>query len=230
MDVPSSAVEGRVRRSYHAWLYLLVAVAFGIVGMQWAHIEHLNGQIATQRTALHIAVGLHNFVAEELQSERTRVESAFAQLAGLKREVTRLKMHEYIRTVTAPGQPCHQRDVQSTRIVDAVLRAATTTGLEPELILAKLRIESCLNPRAVSSSGARGLAQIVRSTAAELGLPWHRAFEIEPSVLFGAIYLKRQLDKTGNVYDALGRYNGWDDKQFPAKVLKVHAALLEQSL
>jgi hypothetical protein len=42
----------------------------------------------------------------------------------------------------------------------------------------------------------------------------------------GATYLRRQLDAVGgDLHMALGRYNGWDDEQYQAKIMRVQARL-----
>lgn len=82
--------------------------------------------------------------------------------------------------------------------------AARDTGLPLALLVAVGEIESNLRPDAVSPAGARGLLQLMPTTAAELALdPDH-----PPSnVLAGARYLRLLLDRFQSTDLALAAYN-----------------------
>jgi soluble lytic murein transglycosylase-like protein len=137
----------------------------------------------------------------------------------LRREKQRAQIVRYILTVN-PKAP-------AWAIAPAVLKAADATGIDPSWLLAKLKQESYFNPFAVSSTGCRGLAQICRAAAADMGLPWDSAFDIDQNVRAGAEYLKRQLAATGGSMDAaLTRYNGGDDPLFVEKIRRHRAAIL----
>ena len=111
---------------------------------------------------------------------------------------------------------------------EALVEAAEAESVPPLLLLALVRQESSFNPDAVSTSGARGLTQVMPATgaavAASLGLEWRPQSLLEPetSVRFGAHYLAAQLERfDGNVLAALAAYNGgpvnarrWLDRQW----------------
>jgi soluble lytic murein transglycosylase-like protein len=86
----------------------------------------------------------------------------------------------------------------------AFLAAAHDTGLPLALLVAVGEIESNFRPDAVSEAGARGLLQLMPTTAAELRLdPNH-----PPSnVLGGARYLRLLLDRFQSTDLALAAYN-----------------------
>ena len=82
--------------------------------------------------------------------------------------------------------------------------AAAAAGIPPRQVAAVASVESAWNPGAVSRAGAIGLMQLMPRTAAELGVnPWDPA----ASLLGGAMYLRRQLDRFGDVGLALAAYN-----------------------
>ncbi len=82
--------------------------------------------------------------------------------------------------------------------------AARDTGLPLALLVAVGEIESNFRPGAVSHAGARGLLQLMPTTAAELRLdPDHPA----SNVLAGARYLKQMLDRFKSANLALAAYN-----------------------
>lgn len=87
----------------------------------------------------------------------------------------------------------------------AIENAAYKTGLDPNLIRAVVQTESSFRTNAVSSCGAQGLMQLMPGTAAELGVA--DSFDAYQNALGGATYLKKQIDRFGDVRLALAAYN-----------------------
>lgn len=88
---------------------------------------------------------------------------------------------------------------------DALVREiAAAHGLEPNLLHALLVVESAYNPRAVSPAGARGLAQLMPGTAADLGV--RDSFDPAQNVR-GGQYLADMLGRYRDVRLALAAYN-----------------------
>ncbi len=90
---------------------------------------------------------------------------------------------------------------------DAIIRnAANRYGVQEGLIKAVIKMESDFNPKAVSHAGARGLMQLMPSTAAGLGV--RDAFDPEQNIMAGTRFLRDLLDKYGGDLDsALAAYN-----------------------
>jgi soluble lytic murein transglycosylase-like protein len=82
--------------------------------------------------------------------------------------------------------------------------AAADTGLPISMLVAVAQVESNLRHNAVSSAGARGLLQVLPSTAAELELD---AAHPTTNVLAGARYLRKLLDRFESADLALAAYN-----------------------
>jgi soluble lytic murein transglycosylase-like protein len=82
--------------------------------------------------------------------------------------------------------------------------ASNDTGLPLSLLLAVATVESNLQEHAVSPAGARGLLQVLPSTAATLKL---RADETTDNVLAGARYLSLMFDRFASADLALAAYN-----------------------
>ncbi len=87
----------------------------------------------------------------------------------------------------------------------AFLEAAGDNGLPAELLKAVAVAESRMNPAAVSPAGARGLMQLIPSTAQSLGVT--DPFDANQSIDGGATYLARQLARFGSNELALAAYN-----------------------
>ena len=94
-------------------------------------------------------------------------------------------------------------------ILRHVHREANRAGLEPELVLAVIHVESNFDRFAISSAGARGLMQIMPFWLHEIGRPHDNLFQIETNLRFGCTILRYYLDRErGNLDRALARYNG----------------------
>ena len=88
---------------------------------------------------------------------------------------------------------------------DLLRAAASSEGLEPELVESVARVESGLRPDAVSPKGARGLMQLLPATMAELGTG---ARDAAGNALAGSQYLRELLIRYhGDYVLALAAYN-----------------------
>ena len=96
-----------------------------------------------------------------------------------------------------------------------IRREARKNGLEPSLVAALTRAESAFMPDARSPANARGLMQLLPSTAEgvsrRLGLPWQGAdslYRPEVNVPLGTAYLAQRIgDNGGLAYRAIAAYN-----------------------
>lgn len=94
-------------------------------------------------------------------------------------------------------------------ILKTVHYEATRAGLKPEIVLAIIEVESNFNPYAVSHAGAHGLMQVMPFWLKEIGRPGDNLFHVRTNLRFGCTILKHYLNKEkGNLFRALGRYNG----------------------
>jgi hypothetical protein len=106
-------------------------------------------------------------------------------------------------------------------------QAAQKYNVDPKLISAVIQTESSWNPAAVSKAGAIGLGQIMPATAKALGID---PTDPAQNIMGTAEVLSQNLDKFGNVPDALRAYNGgydqanWQNPETQAYVGKVAGA------
>ena len=101
---------------------------------------------------------------------------------------------------------------------------ATRAGLDPQLVLSLIQVESAFNKYAVSSVGARGYMQVMPFWAKTIGKPDHTLFDLRLNLRYGCTILRHYLDiEHGNLFRALGRYNGSLGKsKYPDLVISKH--------
>jgi soluble lytic murein transglycosylase-like protein len=109
-------------------------------------------------------------------------------------------------------------DRLARRIPDAKFRVellktlhyeATRAGLDPQLVLGIVFVESGFKKYAVSSAGARGLMQVMPFWIDAIGQPVDNLFHLRTNLRYGCVILRHYLDmEKGDLYRALGRYNG----------------------
>lgn len=97
---------------------------------------------------------------------------------------------------------------------------ATRAGLDPQLVLGVIHVESAFRKYAVSRAGARGYMQVMPFWTELLKRPSDNLFHLRTNIRYGCVILRHYLDiEKGNYFRALGRYNGsLGQPQYPEKV------------
>jgi len=86
---------------------------------------------------------------------------------------------------------------------------ARRAGLDPQLVLGVIEVESGFKKYAVSRMGARGYMQVMPFWVEEIGTDDHNLFDSRTNLRYGCTILRHYLDiERGNLFRALGRYNG----------------------
>jgi soluble lytic murein transglycosylase-like protein len=98
---------------------------------------------------------------------------------------------------------------------------ASRAGLDPQLVLSLIQVESGFKKYAVSSVGARGFMQVMPFWVHNIGAPDHNLFHLRLNLRYGCTILRYYLDlERGDLFRALGRYNGsLGQAQYPTLVL-----------
>lgn len=86
---------------------------------------------------------------------------------------------------------------------------ATRAGLDPQLVLGLIQVESAFKKYAISSVGAKGYMQVMPFWVKAIGNQDHNLFDMRLNLRYGCTILRHYLDiEHGNYFRALGRYNG----------------------
>ncbi|MYN39545.1 transglycosylase SLT domain-containing protein [Duganella sp. FT109W] len=109
-----------------------------------------------------------------------------------------------------------------TEFLATVWYEARRAGLDPGMVLGLIQVESAYRKYAVSIVGARGYMQVMPFWTNVIGDRNRSAlFNMQTNLRYGCSILRMYLDmEAGNVYLALGRYNGSRGKpEYPNAVL-----------
>ncbi|MBL0075046.1 MAG: lytic transglycosylase domain-containing protein [Rhodocyclaceae bacterium] len=90
-----------------------------------------------------------------------------------------------------------------------VFYEAKRAGLDPQMVLGLIQVESGFHKYAVSKAGARGYMQVMPFWKKLIGNGDQNLFLMRNNLRFGCTILRHYLDiEKGDLYRALGRYNG----------------------
>jgi len=183
-------------------------------------LETVRGEEATSATN---AMTVATIATEQRRTNIIPSDIASAAVSTQQRKIARLSGHIQSR-YRVP-------DHKAQRIVAEAIRSGDTHGVDPELILAIIAVESTFKERAVSRVGARGLMQVMPGAhphkIREIG-GTHALFDPAKNIHTGSRILSSYLDDhSGNLRRALLSYNGslGTRSSFPDKVMRIYRDL-----
>jgi soluble lytic murein transglycosylase-like protein len=113
-----------------------------------------------------------------------------------------------------------------TEFLQTIWYEARRAGLDVGLVLGLVQVESAFRKFAVSPVGARGYMQIMPFWSRLIGDgDAAKLFHMQTNLRFGCVILRHYLDReNGNLFMALGRYNGSRGRpEYPNAVLAAAA-------
>lgn len=131
----------------------------------------------------------------------------------------------YLRWLGTASERLKRRKAEhATRVefLEALWYESRRAGLEPELVLGLIQVESGFRKYAVSKAGARGYMQVMPFWARLIGGgDSARLFHMQANLRFGCVILRHYLElERGDLFMALGRYNGSRGRaEYPNAVL-----------
>ncbi len=94
-------------------------------------------------------------------------------------------------------------------LLKTVYYEAKRAGLDPQMVLGLIHVESGFKKYAVSSEGARGYMQVMPFWIKLIGDKGDNLFAMRTNLRYGCTILRHYLDiEKGDLYRTLGRYNG----------------------
>ena len=106
-----------------------------------------------------------------------------------------------------PRKPDYQTRMEFLRTLDY---ECTRAGLDRQMVLGLIQVESAFRKYAISSAGARGYMQVMPFWTKVLGDGDPRKlFDMRSNLRYGCVILRHYIDlERGDLFLALGRYNG----------------------
>ncbi|MFA6311378.1 MAG: transglycosylase SLT domain-containing protein [Sterolibacterium sp.] len=99
--------------------------------------------------------------------------------------------------------------VARLEFLKTVYYEAKRAGLDPQLVLGLIQVESGFKKYAISRAGARGYMQVMPFWIKLIGQKDNNLFHLRINLRYGCTILRHYLDiEKGDLYRALGRYNG----------------------
>ncbi len=156
---------------------------------------HANNNAGYEQLAATTQIGIFSEISDHPVSyaEFTAVASNITWLMTMSRRIEKfipdqLEREDFLRTV---------------------YYEATRSGLDPQLVLSVIQVESGFKKYAISHAGARGYMQIMPFWVDLIGQQDHNLFHLRINLRYGCTILRHYLDKeNGDYFRALGRYNG----------------------
>jgi len=154
--------------------------------------------------------------AEEplIDSVRTALSSAIANHAPPIPEFSDTEARlTYLRWLGATSERLKKKKADfDTRkeFLQSVWYESRRAGLDVSLVLGLIQVESNFRKYAVSSAGARGYMQVMPFWTRVIGDgDAGKLFHMQTNLRFGCVILRHYLEReNGNLFLALGRYNG----------------------
>lgn len=163
-------------------------------GLLCSSLAFGGAQIEKPLSASVRAMLQHNIADQQTKS---------ADFASLRKQ--RIWMHEMSRRLKR-----YMPD-RSTRLnfLRTVHYEAARAGLDPQMVLGLIEVESGFHKYAISRAGARGFMQVMPFWVRDIGTHGQDLFHLRTNLRYGCTILRYYLDKEhGDLYRALGRYNG----------------------
>ena len=179
------------RRQIILWCGALALPFFAGAGQQYEEMSDSVRSSLRQRISQNIAPPILIFSSEE-EGQRW-LDSMSERLAKI-----------------LPSKSVLQDEEMRRDFLTAVHYEATRAGIDPQLMLAVMHVESAFRKYAISIAGARGLMQVMPFWTKEIGdNDTRKLFQLRANLRYGAVILRHYLDiEKGDLTRALARYNG----------------------
>ncbi len=178
-----------------------------IVLMMWQSLPAMAGHQLYEPLSNSVCASLSSAVSDRPVTHAALLESPDAK-AWLQ-EMSRRLAHR---------MPDSQ---QRKEFLSTVYYESVRAGLDPEMVMGLIEVESGFNKYAISTADARGYMQVMPFWVGLVGTKGQDLFHLRTNLRYGCNILRLYVDmENGNLYRALGRYNGsLGQPQYPMMVV-----------
>ena len=100
-------------------------------------------------------------------------------------------------------------EAERRRLLTHIQYESTRAGLDTQMVLGLIEVESAFRQYAISGVGARGLMQVMPFWKNHIGRAEHHLFDIRTNLRYGGTILRHYNNvERGNLTRALARFNG----------------------
>lgn len=219
-------IEMKYKRIMRTWVMVIISWIVLTLSIQAKTIDSLSKERVYLRERLFSEMSLRKQRDAVISLQVQRHEAYEQEIAVLKLQAEMERADFYISKVNRDLSPENRR-----RIILAVYSCALKSNVDPILGLAVIEQESRFIVFAKSDKDARGLTQLLPSTAKdELGIPLSKIYNIETNICGGLEYLGRHLVRYRGVREtALRRYYGGGELwEYPEPVLKRYVKIFKE--
>ncbi len=159
------------------------------------------GNQQEEKLSADVQTSLHSAIINPIQPHLvfSSKEKADAWLSDMS---NRLKS-------VAPRDTLVQDEFMRRRLLTTIQYESIRAGLDPQLVLSLITVESRFNKYAISSAGARGIMQVMPFWQRQIGAQDQDLLNVQTNIRFGCTILRHYLQlEHGDMFMALGRYNG----------------------
>lgn len=164
----------------------LLSLFTGIIHANNLHYEKLSAN--TQTATLH---------------ERSDQAASYTEYAAVADSIT------WLISMSRRLEKFIPDPIEREEFLRTVFYEAARAGLDPQLVLSVIQVESGFKKYAISHAGARGYMQVMPFWIEAIGHRDHNLFHLRVNLRYGCTILRHYLNKEkGDYFRALGRYNG----------------------
>ena len=117
--------------------------------------------------------------------------------------------HRWVHAMSERLRPRIADRKERIELLKSVQHEATRAGLDPQLVLGLIEVESGFRKYATSLAGARGYMQVMPFWTKLLKRPRDDLYRLRTNLRYGCLILRHYLDlEQGDFFRALGCYNG----------------------
>jgi soluble lytic murein transglycosylase-like protein len=117
--------------------------------------------------------------------------------------------HKWVHAMSERLRPRIPDRKERIELLKSVQHEAMRAGLDPQLVLGLIEIESGFRKYATSTAGARGYMQVMPFWTKLLRRPGDNLYRLRINLRYGCVILRHYVDlEQGDFFRALGRYNG----------------------
>ena len=115
----------------------------------------------------------------------------------------------WLRDMSARLARFEPDEAERRRLLTHIQYESTRAGLDTQMVLGLIEVESAFRQYAISGVGARGLMQVMPFWKNHIGRAEHNLFDIRTNLRYGCTILRHYNNvERGNLTRALARFNG----------------------